>query len=92
MIPTTELHNLNFRFLLLLQQGARTDIATTEHTFGVAASVCEKIATFSLDQLDELSKTNALIFRGRIDDATLALLANTSSPGLRAVLVQSRSS
>ncbi|MBE7540603.1 MAG: flagellar transcriptional regulator FlhD [Rhodocyclaceae bacterium] len=87
---SNELHALNYRFLLVLQREARQSVAAASRIFGVDEAACADIAVMSLDTIEELAKTNALVFRGRIDRSTLALLGATASPGVRAVLVESR--
>lgn len=89
-IAATELYTLNSRFLVLLQQAAKQDLSDAARTFRVPETVCDRIAALSLDQLDDLAKTNALVFTCRFDEAALDFAAATPSPALRAVMLEAR--
>lgn len=88
---SSELQSLNFRFLLLLQREAKQDPQSAARIFGLDASDCEGIASMSLDEIENLAKSNALVFRCRLDRPLRTLLSATTSPGVRAVLIESRS-
>ncbi|MDK9702549.1 MAG: flagellar transcriptional regulator FlhD [Sulfuritalea sp.] len=89
-ITPTELYALNSRFLVLMQQAAKKDAADAARTFRASESVCERIAALSLDQLDGLAKTNALVFTCRLDEAALDFAVANPSSALRAVMLEAR--
>ena len=88
--PTIELYTLNSRFLVLMQQAAKFDLGAAARTFRVSEAVCERIAGMSLDQIDNLSRTNALVFNCRIDEPALDFATAATSPALRAVMLEAR--
>jgi hypothetical protein len=73
-----------------MQQSAKSDPADASRTFKISQSVCERIAAKSFDEIDNLARTNALVFTCRLDDSALDFAESTSSPALRAVTLEAR--
>lgn len=91
MIQHNDLHALNLRFLLLAQQASRVDRLVASTFFGLSESLCAHLAECSIDDLDCIAKTNTILFRARFDEDALSLATAVPSPGLRATVIESRS-
>lgn len=89
MIHTADLHSLNFRFFLMLQKTAQGSPSLASTMFGVSEEMAGSIAESSMDKLERMANTNAVMFRARFDARVLDAIQSTDSPVLRGVLIES---
>ena len=67
-VLASDLHALNLRFLLLVQQTAKVHTDEAVRTFNVNQSTCERIAKMSIDQVRDLAQANTPLFQSKFDE------------------------
>lgn len=70
-INVAEIHELNLRYLTLLQKTAQDNSKAARQLFGVSAAVLSEIAQLTADEIAALARTNSLLFKGKLSDALL---------------------